>query len=169
MINKQIVKLNTGSHIHDYLYRQHDDTFKKVRMIDLQGCILTERDGQAIEKMCRKDKSIQALDLSKTDLSDSHLTTIIDMIKSGQGNIEVLKLNENNRILTDRDQVRRLAECFENNKTSLRVLELNETNLKEDGFYELIKSLRNNTIAETLRCRMCRIHLSDLKKMEEIK
>lgn len=87
MINTQIVELNKGKHIHDYLYKQSNGVYDQIRMIDLQGCTLTELDGQAILKLCRKDKTIQALDLSRTELSDSLLTPVLEMIKSGQGSI----------------------------------------------------------------------------------
>ena len=88
------------------------------------------------------------------------------MILSGDSQIEILKLNENNKI--EDESIIQLAQCFLR-QTSLKVLEIAETNLRAEGFYELVRSLATNEVAERVSCRLCRVQLTDTTKIKEIK
>lgn len=143
----------------EYKHVRKLGTKSKFKMINLRGVTLSERDSDAITKLCQNDKEIRALDLSKTDLSDSQLKDIVDMCFEKKGSIEILKLNENNRI--EDQQAKQLARCLHVKDPVLRVLELKETNLKAEGFYELMKALPTNTVLESIKCKMCRIQVTD--------
>jgi len=61
--------------------------------------------------------------------------------------------------------VKYLSNLFSKN-TAIKVLELKETNMKENGLLDLILSIQNNRRAEKILCTLCRITLKDpgLKK-----
>lgn len=96
-INNQIAKRIRPA-VKPYTYTDKFGNTKRTKIIDLKGQTMSQRDDEAIGKLCRKEADIHAIDLSKTDLTDAQLRTIVDIIIKGQGNIKILKLNENNRI-----------------------------------------------------------------------
>jgi Ran GTPase-activating protein (RanGAP) involved in mRNA processing and transport len=90
---------------------------------------------------------------------------LVDALTSKEIELTTLKLNGNNRI--EDTEVEYLSRLF-SLSTSLKELELKETNLKEGGLLELISSIKFNRTVRSIDCTLCRITLNDVDQVQRV-